>query len=233
MVFTEYNDDNTTNVDEGDFDLEDQKTAIWRSGSNHAQYRMTLGDAEDVTTYDGVDISSYGIKKVAVSDVCIDSGVSEFRPQGWTPTYWDGNSSQPITDIVTFTNQYIAKDSAWWDSYDGDNIYMLAEHDAVVAGESASGDLVAADANGSYENCESDNCTIYVRSNKIIGSWELSSNGVLTETIPNVMIKKYKYTDGKLEEAFNDAEGRISNNTLYIGLSVEIMKEIEDKKTTK
>jgi len=100
---------------------------------------------------------------------------------------------------------------------------MFAEHDAVVAGESASGDFVAADANG----------TLYVRSNKIIRSWELSSDGILTETIPNVMTKKYKYTEDTLEEAFNDAEGRIFNNTWYIGLSVEIMKEIEDKKTTK
>lgn len=93
----------------------DGKEAILRSDSNKAKYRITIGDAEEVTTYDGVDISSYGIKKVAESEVCIDSGIVKFREKGWIPTYWDGNGSKPITDIVTFTNQYIAKDSAWWE----------------------------------------------------------------------------------------------------------------------
>jgi len=226
MTFIEYNDDNTTSTDEGTLvvDSTDSKKARWTSKRSGAIYDITLGAAEDVTTYKGKDVSSYSIKKVLESDVCVKSGTVVFEPADWTPTYWDGNSTQPITDIATFINQQITADSGWWDSEDN-IVYMLAEHSEVSDGVEAEGDLVKAKAVGTRENC-TEYCTIYERTDEPVGSWKLSRDGVLTKTIPNQFIEEYKFVDDKMQEAYNDVEGRISHNDLYIGLTPEIMQEI-------
>ena len=228
FTFSEYNENNVslhTDTAEATLDPTDSKKLTLRF-THGSVYDLILENIEDVTTYNGVDVSAYNIKKITETHTCTRAGDPEFEPADWTPTYWDGNSSQPITDTATYVNQYVAQDTGWWLG-DGDDShghkYMFAPQAAVTAGVAASGDIVIADANGTRENCTEGDCTIYVRTDNVVGTWTLSEDGLLVETVPNEYEQEIKFVDGHMEEADIDIVGKTEEGHWYLGVTPEVL----------
>jgi hypothetical protein len=229
FTFNEYNASNSLiNTDVASVAVSsDPKTATFTFDQGSV-YTITLNSIEDVSSYNGVDVSSYGIKKISETHTCVEAGTPKFQPSGWTPTYWDGNETQPITDIATFVNQFVADDTGWWTGHDDGQKYMFAAHEAVSEGEAANGDIVVADANGTYDNCDSEDCTKYVRSDNVVGTWSLDADGVLVEDVPNEYGEEVKFVDGQMQEADVDIVGKSETDYWYTGLTSELIEELMD-----
>lgn len=148
-------------------------------------------------------------------------GDVEWETADWTPKSYNNGQVTTITNIIDFVNDSLTTGN-WFDHASGGGVNMLTGN----IGET-SGNVVRGVADGIWDGCTEGDCTKYVRTNEVIGSWTLNNNELKVESNESDEIHWSRYTNSTFEQGWQSKVGSTEKHKFYYSNSDDIT-EIEN-----